>query len=357
MASRHSPKLRQPAPPSAAMHGLSKSLQYYILPFINMENIIDIAKRVLKIEADAVAALAGKLNSDFEKAVEIIFNSKGRVVVTGMGKSGLVGKKIAATLASTGTPAFFLHPAEASHGDLGMVTSDDVIIAISNSGETEELIGLIPFLKRFNVGLISMAGNPDSTLSKAADVTLDISVKEEACPMGVVPTASTTATMAMGDALAVVLLTKRGFKEEDFASFHPGGSLGKKLFITVKDLMHTGAALPIVSPEAPMIKATVEISSKRLGVAVVAGKDNKILGIITDGDLRRGIEKWGKDFFDMKTGEVMSKNPKTISEDSLAVKALSVMEQYSITSIVVPDNEGRAKGIIHLHDILKQGIV
>ena len=322
-----------------------------------MENIIDIAKRVLKIEADAVAALAGKLNSDFEKAVEIIFSSKGRVVVTGMGKSGLVGKKIAATLASTGTPAFFLHPAEASHGDLGMVTSDDVIIAISNSGETEELIGLIPFLKRFNVGLISMAGNPDSTLSKAADVTLDISVKEEACPMGVVPTASTTATMAMGDALAVVLLTKRGFKEEDFASFHPGGSLGKKLFITVKDLMHTGDALPVVSPDVSMIKATVEISSKRLGVAVVAGKDNKILGIITDGDLRRGIEKWGKDFFDMKTGEVMSKNPKTISEEELAVKALSIMEKLSITSIVVPDDNGRARGIIHLHDILRQGIV
>lgn len=322
-----------------------------------MEKIIDIAKRVLKIEADAVAALAGKLNSDFEKAVEIIFNSKGRVVVTGMGKSGLVGKKIAATLASTGTPAFFLHPAEASHGDLGMVTSDDVIIAISNSGETEELIGLIPFLKRFNVSVISMAGNPDSTLSKAADVTLDISIKEEACPMGVVPTASTTATMAMGDALAVVLLTKRGFKEEDFASFHPGGSLGKKLFITVKDLMHSGDALPIVSPDAPMIKATVEISSKRLGVSIVADADNKILGIVTDGDLRRGIEKWGKEFFDMKTGDVMTKNPKTISEDSLAVKALAIMEQYSITSIAVPDNEGRAKGIIHLHDILKQGIV
>lgn len=322
-----------------------------------MENILDIAKRVLRIEAEAVAALAGKLNSDFEKAVEIIFNSKGRVVVTGMGKSGLVGKKIAATLASTGTPAFFLHPAEASHGDLGMVTSDDVIIAISNSGETEELIGLIPFLKRFNVGLISMAGNPDSTLSKAAGVTLDISVKEEACPMGVVPTASTTATMAMGDALAVALLTKRGFKEEDFASFHPGGSLGKKLFITVKDLMHTGDALPIVSPEAPMIKATVEISSKRLGVAVVADADNKILGIITDGDLRRGIEKWGKDFFDMKTGEVMTKNPKAIFEEELAVKALSIMEKLSITSIIVPDSEGRAKGIIHLHDILKQGIV
>jgi arabinose-5-phosphate isomerase len=322
-----------------------------------MENILDIAKKVLKIEADAVSALTEKLNSDFEKAVGIIYNSRGRVVVTGMGKSGLVGKKIAATLASTGTPAFFLHPAEASHGDLGMVTSDDVIIAISNSGETEELINLIPFLKRFNVGLISMTGNPESTLSKAADVSLDISVREEACPLGIVPTASTTAALAMGDALAVALLTKRGFKEEDFAFFHPGGSLGKKLFIKVKDLMHTGGALPLVSPDIPMIKATVEISSKRLGVTIVADSDNKFLGIITDGDLRRGIERWGKAFFDMKAGEVMTKNPKTISEEELAVKALSIMERHSITSLVVPDNEGRAKGIIHLHDILKQGIV
>jgi arabinose-5-phosphate isomerase len=274
-----------------------------------------------------------------------------------MGKSGLVGKKMAATLASTGTPAFFMHPAEASHGDLGMVTSDDVIIAISNSGETEEIVGLIPFLKRFNISLISMTGNPDSTLSKSANVILDISVKEEACPLGIVPTASTTAALAMGDAIAVALLTKRGFKEEDFAFFHPGGSLGKKLFITVKDLMHTGDALPLVSPEIPMIKATVEISSKRLGVTIVADRDNRILGIITDGDLRRGIEKWGKDFFDMKAIDVMTRNPKTISEDELAVKALSIMENYSITSIVVPDNAGRAKGIIHLHDILRQGIV
>lgn len=322
-----------------------------------MDDIVDIAKKVLKIEADAVSALIEKLNSDFEKAVEIIFSSRGRVVVTGMGKSGLVGKKIAATLASTGTPAFFLHPAEASHGDLGMVTADDVIVAISNSGETEELVGLIPFLKRFNVSLISMTGNPDSTLSKAAEVTLDVSVKEEACPMGVVPTASTTATLAMGDALAVALLIKRGFKEEDFAFFHPGGSLGKKLFIKVKDLMHTGDALPFVSPDMPMIKATVEISSKRLGVTIVAGSDKRILGIITDGDLRRGIEKWGKAFFDMNAGEVMTKNPKTISEDELAVKALSIMEKHSITSIVVPDDNGKAVGIIHLHDILKQGIV
>lgn len=322
-----------------------------------MDDILDIAKKVLKIEADAVLALTEKLNSSFEKAVDMIYQSKGRVVVTGIGKSGLVGKKIASTLSSTGTPAFFLHPAEASHGDLGMVTSDDVIIAISNSGETEELVGLIPFLKRFNVGLISMAGNPDSTLSKAADVTLDISVKEEACPLGIVPTASTTAAIAMGDAVAVALLIKRGFNEEDFAFFHPGGSLGKKLFITVKDLMHAGDALPAVSPDVAMTAAVMEISSKRLGVTMVTNTDNMILGIVTDGDLRRGIERWGKAFFDMKAGEVMTKDPQAISEDELAAKALSIMESRSITSLVVPDAEGRAKGIIHLHDILKKGIV
>jgi len=322
-----------------------------------MENILDIAKRVLRIEAEAVNGLIEKLDSNFEKAVEIIYNSKGRVVVTGMGKSGLVGKKIAATLASTGTPAFFLHPAEASHGDLGMVTERDIVIAISNSGETEELVGLIPFLKRFNLTLISMTGNQNSTLARASNISLDISVKEEACPLGIVPTASTTATLALGDALAVALLIKRGLNKEDFAFFHPGGIIGKKLFIKVKDLMHTGETLPIVLPHTPMIKAVVEISSKRLGVTIVTDSDNRIAGIITDGDLRRGIEKWGKAFFDMMAGEVMSKNPKIISEDELAAKALSIMETYSITSLIVPDDEGRAKGIIHLHDILKQGIV
>ncbi len=322
-----------------------------------MDNILDIAKRVLKIEADAVLALIERLNSNFEKAVEIIYRSKGRVVVTGMGKSGLVGKKIAATLASTGTPAFFLHPAEASHGDLGMVTSNDVIIAISNSGETEELAGLIPFLKRFNVSLISMTGSLNSTLSKAADVNLDISIKEEACPLGIVPTASTAATMAMGDAIAIALLTKRGFNEEDFAFFHPGGSLGKKLFIKVGDLMHTGDALPVISPDTSMTGAVMEISSKRLGVAIVVDADKKILGIITDGDVRRGIEKWGKGFFDMSSREVMTRSPKTISEEELAAKALSIMEKLSITSLAVPDENGRAVGIIHLHDILRKGIV
>lgn len=322
-----------------------------------MDNILAIAKKVLKIEADAVLALIEKLNSNFEKAVEIIYKSKGRVVVTGMGKSGLVGKKIAATLASTGTPAFFLHPAEASHGDLGMVTSDDVIVAISNSGETEELIRLLPFLKRFDVGLISLTGNVNSTLAKASDVTLDASVKEEACPMGIVPTASTTATLALGDALAISLLIKNGFKEEDFAYFHPDGSLGRKLFIKVSDLMHTGDALPVVSLDTPMSRTVLEISSKRLGVTIVKDQDDKVAGIITDGDLRRGIEKWGKAFFDMRAGEAMTKNPKVIKEDELAAKALSIMESKSITSLVVPDDDGRAKGIIHLHDILKQGIV
>lgn len=322
-----------------------------------MDNIIEIARKVLKTESDAIAGLIENLNDNFEKTVDIIFESKGRVVVTGMGKSGLVGKKIAATLSSTGTPAFFMHPAEASHGDLGMVTSDDVIIAITNSGETEELIGLIPFLKRFNVSLISMTGNTKSSISRAADVNLDVSVKEEACPLGIVPTASTTAALAMGDAIAVALLTKRGFKEEDFACFHPSGIIGKKLLIRVKDLMHSDDALPLVSPKTSMTDAVMEISSKRLGSAIVTGDDNTILGIITDGDVRRGIEKWSKAFFDMNAEEVMTKTPKTISGEELAVKALSIMEKHSITSILVPDERGRVIGIIHLHDILKQGLV
>ncbi len=323
----------------------------------SMDDILGIAKKVLKTEAEAVYTLIERLGSNFEKAVEIIYTSKGRVVVMGMGKSGLVGKKIAATLASTGTPAFFLHPAEAGHGDLGMVTSDDVMIAISNSGETEEILRLIPFLKRFNLRLISITGNLDSALSKAADVNLDISVKEEACPLGVIPTASTTATMAMGDAVAVALLMKRGLKEEDFAFFHPGGSIGKKFFIKVKDLMHTGGDIPKVFLKTPMSKAMVEMSSKRLGHAIVLDESDRVAGVITDGDLRRGIEQWGGKLFELAAEEVMTRNPKTVSEEELAVKALSIMESYSITALVVPDVDGRAIGIIHLHDILREGIV
>jgi arabinose-5-phosphate isomerase len=319
-------------------------------------NILEIARKVLKTEAEAIEGLIEKLNGGFQDAIDLIYASKGKVIVTGMGKSGLIGKKIAATLASTGTPAFFMHPAEASHGDLGMVSSEDVVIAISNSGETDEILGLIPFLKRFNVSIISMTGEANSTLSKSATVNLDVTVKEEACPLGIVPTASTTAALAMGDAIAVALLIKRGFKQEDFACFHPSGSLGKRLFIKVRDLMHSGEALPLIAPHESMTGAVMEISSKRLGMAIVADKDNQIAGVITDGDVRRGIEKWGKDFFDMKAHEVMSKNPKTIPAEELAAKALAVMEQYSITVLVVPDEHGRAEGIIHLHDILKKGI-
>ena len=321
------------------------------------DNALEIARKVLRTEAEAVAGLIEKLDGGFERAVGIMYESRGRVVVTGMGKSGLVGKKIAATLASTGTPAFFLHPAEASHGDLGMVTSDDVIMAVSNSGETEELVGLIPFLKRFSVRLISMTGHAASTIARAADIHLDISVKEEACPLGIVPTASTTAAMAMGDALAVALLMKRGFKEEDFALFHPCGTLGKKLLIKVKDLMHTGEALPTVSPDTPITAALMEISSKRLGVAVVVEPGGRFTGIITDGDVRRGLERWGKSFFDMTAEEAMTKSPKTVSAEELAAGALSVMERLSITSLLVSDDSGRALGIVHLHDILKKGIV
>ncbi len=319
-------------------------------------DIIGIAERVLKTEAEAINALLNRLDENFRKAAEMLCEMKGRLIVTGMGKSGLIGKKIAATLSSTGTPAVFLHPAEAGHGDLGMVTSEDIVLAISNSGETEEVLRLIPYIKRFSVGLISMT-RPDSTLGRSSDIVLDVTVEKEACSLGIVPTASTTATLAMGDALAVALLEMKGFKEEDFAMFHPNGSLGKKLLVRVKDLMHTGDAIPIVQLDTPMTDAAIEMSSKRLGMTVVCDSYRKIKGIITDGDLRRGIQRWGVEFFQKRASEVMTRNPKTIDKDALAAKALSVMEQYSITSLVVPDAEGCPTGVIHLHDILKKGIV
>lgn len=321
------------------------------------KDIIEIARNVLRTEADAVAALIERLDRNFEDAVELIYRSTGRVVVTGMGKSGLVGKKIAATLASTGTPAFFLHPAEASHGDLGMVTSDDVIIAISNSGETEELVSILPFLKRFGVRLVALTGNRDSTLARRADVHLNVAVAVEACPFGIVPTASTTAALAMGDALAVALLSRRGFKEEDFASFHPSGSLGKRLLVRVRDVMHSGNDMPVVAPGTPMMNTVVEISSKRLGIAVIAAEDRRVLGVITDGDVRRGIQKWGKQFFDLAAEEAMTKSPKMIDADELAAAAVAVMEKNAITVLLVTDQEGRIEGLVHLHDVLKRGVV
>ncbi len=317
---------------------------------------IEQARTVLKIEAEAINALIDRIDDNLIKAIDIIYACKGRIVVTGMGKSGLIGKKISATLASTGTPALFLNPAEGGHGDIGMMAKGDVVIAISNSGETDEIIRILPVLERLDNKLIALTGNLNSTLAGTAEVILDVSVREEACPMGLVPTASTTAALAMGDALAVALLNKRGFKEDDFAFFHPGGNLGRRLLLTVGEIMHAGKAIPVVDFNTLMKDAVCEISFKRLGMTVVMDKTSKLAGIITDGDLRRGLEKWGEKFFSLKSEDVMTQNPRTIKRDTLAVKAISIMEKHSITSLVIIDSDGRAEGIVHLHDLLKSGI-
>lgn len=318
------------------------------------------AKRVLKIEAEAVAALVNRIDERFEKAVEMLLKCKGRVVVTGMGKSGLIGKKIAATLASTGTPALFLHPAESIHGDLGMVTRGDTVIALSNSGETEELALMLPSLKRLGIKIIALTGNIESTLAKNSDVVIDIGVKEEACPLGLAPTASTTATLAMGDALAVVLLDQRGFKQEDFACFHPGGTLGKKLLLRVRDLMHAGDAVPIVSEETLIKDAIYEISSKKMGITAVLNTAGKLVGVISDGDLRRWMEKTeksGENLLAKKAKDIMTRKPKVANKDALAAEAVALMENNSITCLIVSDSGARPEGVIHLHDLLKAGVV
>lgn len=319
--------------------------------------ILEEAKKVIRIEAEALMALADSINGEFERAVDMILASHGRVVVTGMGKSGLIGQKIASTMASTGTPAFFLHPAEGIHGDLGMIMKGDVVIAISNSGETEEVLRILPVIKRLGATLITMTGNPASTLARTGDVFLDISVKEEACPLGLAPTASTTATLAMGDALAVALLLKRGFNAEDFALFHPGGTLGKKLILRVEDLMHTGADVPFVSSTTLMREALFTITAKGLGITGVTDVEGALIGVITDGDLRRALGK-GIDILNSSAGDLMTARPKRIGRAELAARALQQMEQFSITSLFVFDDE-EAKcpvGIIHLHDLLKAGI-
>jgi len=319
--------------------------------------IIEEARKVLGIEAGAIEEVSRRLDRRFAEAVELLSCCAGRVIVTGMGKSGLVGKKIAATLASTGTPAFYMHTGEASHGDLGMVTASDVVLALSNSGETEELLALIPFIKRFKIKLISMTGKMSSTLAMASDIALDVAVSEEACPMGLVPTASTTATLALGDALAVSLLIKKGFRKEDFAQFHPSGALGKKLLTRVSDLMHKGNEIPVVGEDASMAEAVVEMSTKRLGLTLVLDAGGRLMGVLTDGDIRRGIQGRGQDLFLLKAGEAMSTGPKTISPDELAATALSIMQEHSITSLVVMEGEAECPvGVIHIHDILKEGI-
>ncbi len=317
---------------------------------------IDQGKRVLKIEAEAIRALVDRIDHRFAEAVDLLQRCAGKVVVSGMGKSGLIGQKIAATLASTGTPAFFLHPAEGIHGDLGMLARKDVLVAISNSGETQEVLQLLPFVKRMGIPVVALTGRPESTLAKNSDVVLDVSVKEEACPMGLAPTASTTATLAMGDALAIALLQKRGFKEEDFALFHPGGTLGRRLLVKVRDLMHVGEALPRVGFRSSGHDAILEMTAKKLGMTTVVDGEGRLLGVITDGDLRRFLQRGG-DLGNVTAGDLASRNPKTIAPDELATAAVHLMERFSITSLVVVDTVGQIVGVIHLHDLLKHGIV
>jgi arabinose-5-phosphate isomerase len=318
------------------------------------------AKRVLRIEADAVAALIDRVDSQFEQAVRLVLDCKNRVVVTGMGKSGLIGKKIAATFASTGTPALFLHPAEGIHGDLGMVTRGDIVIALSNSGETEELSRMLPSLKRLGIKIVALTGNPDSTLGKNSDIIINVGVKEEACPLGLAPTASTTAALAMGDALAVALLDQRGFREEDFACFHPGGALGKRLLLHVSDLMHTGDAIPQVTEDTLVKDAIYEISSKKMGVTAVLNASGNLVGIISDGDLRRWMEKTvqsGENLLTKTAKDIMTKKPKVIQQTALAAEAVAIMENNSITCLIVTNDSAKPEGVIHLHDLLKSGVV
>ena len=319
---------------------------------------VEEAKRVLRVEAQSLLDLAERIDENFSRAVELLYQCAGKVVLMGMGKSGLVGRKIASTFASTGTPSFFIHPAEGLNGDFGMLAKEDLIIAISNSGETRELLEVLPLIKRYGNRLITLTGNANSTLSKAGDVNLDIRVKEEACPLGLAPTSSTTATLALGDALAVALMGKKDFKEEDFAMLHPGGALGKRLLLKVEDLMHVGKAFPMVSEKTLMKDAIFEITSKRLGVTAVCNTEGHLMGVITDGDLRRALEKFS-DLFNREASEVMTKNPKWIEKDDLAAKAVQRMEEYSITSLFVFKKGGEKVpvGIIHLHDLLKAGVV
>lgn len=315
-----------------------------------------IARRVLEIERDAIAGLLPRINTTFAKACRLLLGCRGRVVVTGMGKSGHIGGKIAATLASTGTPAFFVHPGEASHGDLGMITREDIVLAISYSGETSEVLTILPLIKRMNVPLVTMTGRAESTLAQAGDVHLDVSVGQEACPMNLAPTASTTATLAMGDALAVALLEARGFTPEDFALSHPGGTLGRRLLLKIGDLMHRGAELPAVSPQAMLSEALLEMTRKGLGLTAIVDDAQQLLGVFTDGDLRRVLDA-GVDVRRARIAEVMTRGGKTAHAEQLAAEAVSLMEQHKITALLVVDDERRLHGVIHMHDLLRAGVV
>lgn len=323
---------------------------------MDKELIIKNGRQTFEIEIEAMKRAMNSLDDSFAKAVEIILGCKGRVVVIGMGKSGLIGKKIAATLASTGTPAFFMHPAEGMHGDLGMLVKGDVVIGISNSGETEEMKVLLPLIKRLGSKLIAIVGKKDSTLGRESDCILDASIEKEACPLNLAPTASTTVALALGDALAVALVECRGFKAEDFAMFHPSGSLGKRLLTTVDDLMHKGNEVPKVYESDTVEKAVQEINEKRFGCTAVMNDKNELTGIITDGDLRRALTKYNT-LQNLKVSDIMTHNPKMIKKHELAAKALHIMEEYKISSLFIIDNNKTPEGILHFQDLLKYGLV
>jgi arabinose-5-phosphate isomerase len=320
------------------------------------QRALRLAAETFAIEAQALLGLAARQGEGFTRAVQAMLECRGRVIVMGMGKSGHVGRKIAATLASTGTPAFFVHPAEAGHGDLGMVMSGDVVLAISNSGESDELAAILPAMRRIGVNLVAMTGQVDSTLARHADLVISSAVDQEACPMNLAPTASTTAQMALGDALAVALLDARGFREEDFARSHPGGSLGRKLLMHVRDLMRSGSALPRVGPRASFIEMLGEMTGKGLGFAAIVDADGRVLGIFTDGDLRRLIER-GADLRELHAQEVMHRQPRCVSADALAVDAAEVMERHRVTSVLAVDAEGRLVGALNTNDLMRAKVI
>ena len=318
-------------------------------------SLIESGRRTIELERRAVSDLSGRIDENFCRACELILTCEGRVIVVGMGKSGHIANKIAATLASTGTPAFFVHPAEASHGDMGMFTRKDVVLALSNSGSTAEIITILPLIKRMNAPLISMTGIPHSTLAKAADVNLDVSVQQEACPLNFAPTSSTTAALVMGDALAIALLERRGFTAEDFAFSHPGGALGRKLLLKVRDVMHAGSALPRVTPATPLREALLEMTRKKLGMTTIVSENGKLAGIFTDGDLRRTLDQ-ELDIHRTPISQVMTRNCKVTHADMLAAEAMRIMEDSAITSLVAIDDEGRPEGVVHLHDLIRAGL-
>ena len=320
------------------------------------QQLIELANRVLAIESRAVSHLNSRLDETFANACRLCLDTIGRVVVTGMGKSGHIGKKISATLASTGTPSFFMHPAEASHGDLGMITQHDLLLAVSYSGETEEVVTILPLIKRMGARLVSMTGKPSSTLARAADVHLDVSVEEEACPLNLAPTASTTATLAMGDALAVALLESRGFTAEDFAMSHPSGSLGKRLLLRVSDVMHTGDKIPAVRANVSLSEGLVEMTQKSLGMTAIVDEENRILGIFTDGDLRRALDA-SLDVHETDMAAVMHKGCTTISPDVLAAEAVHMLEEKKITQLLVTDVDERLVGALNIHDLFRAGVM